>query len=195
MKRISTLLLLAALLALVYPSVCYGMYSTGISSGAILDATNAYRQQNGIGTLSLSYALTRAAQAKANDMASRDYWAHNTPDGRTPWSFISAAGYAYTVAGENLAYGYTTTAEVMAAWEHSPEHRANLLQPRYTQVGFGIANAPDYVGTGPETIVVAEYAAPVMPPEPVPQALSESVTMPPEDERLQPTVNALTLQG
>jgi len=37
--------------------------------------------------------LDSAAQAKANDMAARSYWSHNTPDGQTPWTFMTAAGY------------------------------------------------------------------------------------------------------
>lgn len=198
MKRILTAVALTTLILGIFTPSVSAQYATDITGGGLLAETNAYRQSNGRNSLSMSYALSRAAQAKANDMASRDYWAHNTPDGRTPWSFISAVGYAYTAAGENLAYGYTTSDELMAAWEQSPEHRANLLYAGYTQVGFGIANAPDYVGTGQETIVVAEYATPVAvpaTPRPQPQSLSEAVTVPPEDERLQPTVNALTLQG
>jgi cell division septation protein DedD len=109
----------------------------------------------------LNSQLDNAAQAKANDMAARNYWSHDTPDGQSPWTFFTAAGYEYQTAGENLAYGFDTSLNTVNAWMNSPGHRANILNTTYTEVGFGIANAADYQGTGPETIVVAEYASPL----------------------------------
>src|SRR6185369_9999820 len=107
--------------------------------------------------LQLNDQLAAAAQAKANDMARRGYWSHVTPDGKQPWSFVEASGYQYEAAGENLAYGFGSSDEVMTAWMHSPEHRANILNSVYQDVGFATANVPNYRGTGPETIVVAMY--------------------------------------
>jgi len=104
--------------------------------------------------------LTAAAQMKANDMAKRGYWSHVTPDGKQPWSFIESAGYQYEAAGENLAYGFGSSDQVMTAWMHSTEHRANILDGDYQDVGFATANAGNYQGTGPETIVVALYGEP-----------------------------------
>jgi len=136
-------------------------YSTSISPQVLLAETNGERTSNHQSALQLSAQLTAAAQAKANDMAKRDYWSHVTPDGKQPWSFIDTSGYQYEAAGENLAYGFGTSDQVMTAWMHSPTHRANILNAVYQDVGFATVNVEDYQGTGPQTIVVAEYGEPL----------------------------------
>lgn len=134
--------------------------TTDISANELLEQTNTQREQNGEKPLTLNSELVQAAQTKANNMVQLNYWSHDTPSGQTPWTFISAAGYKYQSAGENLAYGFSTTENLMSAWMHSPEHRANILDASYTQVGFGIVNATSYQGQDPETLVDAMYADP-----------------------------------
>lgn len=135
-------------------------YATDMSRQSLLDDTNTQRTANGLKGLTINSKLNRAAQNKASDMAARDYWSHNTPDGKTPWTFIAATGYSYMRAGENLAYGFATASDTITGWMNSPEHRANVLNQYYTQVGFGYINIPDYQGDGPQTLVVAMYAQP-----------------------------------
>ena len=139
-------------------------YATDMSIQSLLDDTNQQRSANGESGLGLNGQLNQAAQAKANDMAARDYWSHNTPDGQAPWTFITAAGYSYQTAGENLAYGFATAADTLTGWMNSPGHRANILNAGFTEVGFGIINIANYQGSGPETLVVAMYAAPYAAP-------------------------------
>lgn len=134
-------------------------YATNLSISALADDTNAQRSANGLSALTLNSQLDQAAQAKANDMAARNYWAHNTPEGNAPWTFFAAAGYNYQTAGENLAYGFGSSSDTIAGWMASEGHRANILNNTYQEVGFGIANSPDFQGTGPETIVVAMYGS------------------------------------
>lgn len=165
-------------------------YATDVSIGNLLQGTNDQRTGNSLSGLTLNDQLDQAAQAKANDMAARNYWSHNTPDGSPPWTFISGAGYHYQTAGENLAYGFDTSANTITGWMNSPEHRANILNNTYKDVGFGIANASDFQGTGPETIVVAMYgsaqavaAAPAgsssnKPPVPAPATASPATATP-----------------
>jgi hypothetical protein len=129
-----------------------------------------------MGALALNAQLDSAAQTKANDMAARDYWSHNTPDGKTPWTFIAAAGYQYQTAGENLAYGFGTAGDTITGWMNSPEHRANILNSSYRDVGFGIVNIPSYQNSGPETLVVAMYASPAVTPA---AASTQSPSKPP----------------
>ncbi len=141
--------------------------SSDLSAVSLLSSTNSQRLVYKEESLSLNTNLSNAAQAKANDMVSQNFWSHNTPDGKTPWSFITAAGYSYERAGENLAYGFNDASTTLTAWMHSPEHRANILNNHYEQVGFGIASSPNFVGHGPETIVVAMYATPQINAAPV----------------------------
>lgn len=135
-------------------------YATNMSSTGLLSATNAQRSSNGQTDLSLNAQLSQAAQAKANDMVGRNYWSHNTPEGNAPWVFISQAGYSYTQAGENLAYGFLTSDDTVVGWMNSPSHRDNLLKNAYKEVGFGIANSANYQESGAQTIVVAMYGTP-----------------------------------
>ncbi len=135
-------------------------YATNMSTSTLLDSTNSQRKANNKSALKINAELAAAAQAKANDMTSRDYWSHNTPDGQEPWVFVQNAGYHYLKAGENLAYGFNSSKETINGWMNSPTHRANMLDGSYSEVGFGFANAKDYNHSGPETVVVAMYGQP-----------------------------------
>lgn len=145
-------------------------YATEMSRSGLLSNTNSERTSRGLGSLALNSKLNQAAQNKANDMVARNYWSHNTPDGQEPWIFFDQAGYSYTKAGENLAYGFATSSATVTGWMNSPGHRANILDSEYQEVGFGFANASNYVSTGENTIVVAMYAKP--------QVLAASYTEP-----------------
>jgi uncharacterized protein YkwD len=141
-----------------------GSQSTDFSASALLTETNAERQRQNEQPLTIDSRLAAAAQAKAEDMAANNYWAHTSPDGKTPWTFITGSGYQYRSAGENLAYGFANADQSIAGWMASPEHRNNMLNAAYQNVGFGVASASNYLGQGPETIVVAEYAQPAAAP-------------------------------
>lgn len=135
-------------------------YATSVSSQQLLQETNRRRAAAQAGKLSVNDQLTRAAQAKAQDMAAKNYWSHNTPDGRAPWVFINRAGYEYQKAGENLAYGFDSSSQVVAGWMNSKSHRQNMLDTAYQDVGFGFADNANFDNNGPATIVVAMYGAP-----------------------------------
>ncbi|MCA9318822.1 hypothetical protein KDA06_04235 [Candidatus Saccharibacteria bacterium] len=163
-------------------------YATNTTIGGLLASTNSERASNGYSSLQLNTQLNAAATAKARDMAINDYWAHVSPTGITPWYWFSNAGYSYATAGENLAYGFTTSGETITGWMNSPGHRANILNANFQEVGFGIYNAENYQGSGPQTIVVAMYAQPAVPvattpaptpapaPSPTPVPVSVSTT-------------------
>lgn len=148
-------------------------YATNISVGALAAATNQSRAANGLGALALNSALNSGAQAKANHMIANNYWAHTAPDGTEPWYFFSQAGYNYSHAGENLAYGFDSSNEVDDAWMNSSGHRANVLG-NYKDMGFGIANGASYQG-GQNTVVVAFYGTQVTPP-PAPEPKAPTKT-------------------
>ena len=93
-------------------------------------------------------------------MVQRDYWSHNAPDGTTPWSFVESNGYEYQAAGENLAFGFMNSQQVITGWMNSPEHRANVLNRNYQEIGIGITESLNFQGKGPATVVVALYGQP-----------------------------------
>ena len=127
--------------------------SSNVSQDQLLIITNEYRQQNGLPALSLNQELSQAAQGKASDMFAKNYWAHVSPDGTTPWIFIKSAGYVYVYAGENLARGYNSAQDVVAAWMASPEHKQNMLSSNYQNVGFAVETGNL---TGEDTVLVVE---------------------------------------
>ncbi len=127
--------------------------SANISPEELLIYTNQKREEKGLAPLVLNPELAVAASRKANDMFTKDYWAHNSPDGATPWIFIKGAGYEYAYAGENLARGFSTSSDVITAWMNSPGHRDNMLSPNYKDIGFAII--PGKL-TGDETVLVVE---------------------------------------
>jgi uncharacterized protein YkwD len=134
---------------------------TNLSTNQFLSITNQDRASYKDNQLTLNSQLDQAAQNKANDMVLSNYWSHTSPSGKTPWTFIMGSGYKFQAAGENLAYGFTSASSVLKAWMNSPDHRANILNKNYSDVGFGVAQSNNYMGKGPSTIVVAEYAEPL----------------------------------
>ena len=145
-------------------------FLAAVIQSEILALTNAERAQNSVGTLKENTLLDKSAQAKANDMAAKGYFAHNGPDGKQPWGWITAAGYNYRYAGENLAVRFVDSRDVVVAWMASPTHRANIVKPNYTEVGVGLAQGM-YKGQ-PATFVVQHFGAPMAaaaaaPPAPV----------------------------
>jgi uncharacterized protein YkwD len=126
-----------------------------ISAGEVLTQVNRFRSKAGLPSLRINQQLTHAAQARANDMASRNYFSHTSPSGKTPWEFIEENGYEYSNAAENLATGQRTAAEVQRSWERSSGHRANQLNRKFTETGIGIARFRDGV------VVVQIFASPL----------------------------------
>lgn len=139
-------------------------FATEMSGAALLEETNRHRQSNNAQPLELNQQLSAAAQAKAEDMAQRNYWSHETPEGNQPWIFIDEANYSYIKAGENLAYGFLTSSQTVNGWMNSQSHRENMLDPAFSEVGFGYVNAVGYQNSNEETIVVAMYAQPLQQP-------------------------------
>lgn len=133
---------------------------SNIDSLGLLTATNTQRAEKDIEPLATNQLLADAATAKANDMKSQNYWSHQTPEGNEPWVFLENAQYEYQKAGENLAYGFSTNTSTVTGWMNSQSHRENMLDPTYTEVGFGIVESENYLDQGPQTIVVAFYATP-----------------------------------
>lgn len=106
---------------------------------AMLAIVNAARTVEGRPPLVLDPRLNAAAQAHAEDMLRRTFYAHESPEGLLPRRRVEAAGVSADVIGENLAAGQTSVENVMEAWMHSSDHRRNILEPRYTHLGVGLA--------------------------------------------------------
>jgi uncharacterized protein YkwD len=110
---------------------------TAAAAAQVAKLTNAQRTQHGCAPLRVDARLAGAAQAHSADMDHRHYFDHDTPDGKTPWDRIKAAGYSQPGA-ENIAMGQPTPAAVVDAWMNSPGHRANILNCDLKAIGVGV---------------------------------------------------------
>lgn len=129
-----------------------GLLSAVITS-VLVDLTNSNRLTQNILPLVENPTLAYAAQLKANDMAEKSYFAHNSPDGKSPWYWFKEGGYEFLYAGENLAVNFNDSSDVVLAWMNSEGHRANIMNGKFTEIG--IAMAPGYYN-GRETIYVVQ---------------------------------------
>lgn len=129
-----------------------------VVSSTLVDLTNVDRENNKLQELTVSPVLQKAAQMKADDMAAKGYFAHNSPEGLTPWHWFQEAGYNFSFAGENLAVYFSDSVELEKAWMNSPLHRANILGSSFTEIGIATAKG---VYQGRETVyVVQEFGRP-----------------------------------
>ncbi|MEU3610287.1 CAP domain-containing protein [Streptomyces sp. NPDC035033] len=109
----------------------------------VVALANAERDRAGCGPLRAEARLGRAAQAHADDMAARDYYAHASPEGRDGGDRITAAGYDWRAWGENIHKGPKTPERAMEDWMDSPAHRANILNCAFRDIGVGVALTAD----------------------------------------------------
>lgn len=166
----------------LYPNVLG--YATDISVTNVLQMVNQRRLDADLSPLTISPELTTAANQKANDMFTKNYWAHISPTGTTPWVFITRSGYDYLYAGENLAKDFDKSQEVVDAWMNSSSHRANLLKPEYTDIGLAVVNGK--LNGQDTTLVVQEFGSKTSKPQTV-AAVSDAVTS-------SPAVSAVSVQ-
>jgi uncharacterized protein YkwD len=122
-------------------------YRSMAASGAQVDAAAAasmisgYRQNNGLGDVTVDPKLMKIAAEHAYAMASRDRLDHDL-GGRSFSNRISGSGYDAKAAYENIGAGYHTLAEAFSGWRGSPGHRANMLRRDVSNIGIAAAYAP-----------------------------------------------------
>ncbi len=119
---------------------------------SLFDSVNAERVRRGLEPLARDENLDRLAQAKARHMAARGYFGHTDPDGVTFEERFRAARLSFSCAAENLAFDQDER-RAHAAFMHSPEHRANVLDPEERRLGVAVVT----VGDG-ETFYVEEFS-------------------------------------
>ena len=135
-----------------------GAGTESVAEAEVVRLVNAQRTAAGCAAVAVDPILVRLARAHSDDMAGAAGFKHNGSDGRTPFQRMTAAGYDYSVAAENIAAGQPNAGAVMAAWMASPGHEANIVDCRFTQIGVGVVNRP---GTPYVVYWTQEFAAPM----------------------------------
>jgi uncharacterized protein YkwD len=136
----------------------------------IISLTNSLRSSVSLNNVSENQKLNQAAYKKVQDMFINQYFAHHSPDGLTLEYWARQSGYTnYAVIGENLAVGFDNADAVMGAWQRSPTHYSNLVDPNYKDIGVSIVSG-QYKEKN--TVFIAQYfgsmqlAKATPPPEP-----------------------------
>ncbi|MFA6308061.1 MAG: CAP domain-containing protein [Patescibacteria group bacterium] len=106
----------------------------------VIQLTNNLRAELGLNILKENEILNQAALNKAEDMLIGQYFAHVSPDNKALRHFLYDLNYNFKVAGENLAIGFSEPSTIVAAWEASPTHYSNLIDPDFTEIGVGIVS-------------------------------------------------------
>ena len=160
--------------------------------------TNEFRAKEALNRLDEEIPLLRSSENKVAHMVQYQYFAHVGPDGNDLSSFLLDAGYDYQVGGENLAMGFATPKEIVAAWIESPTHYANLVDPKYRDIGISM-NYGEFDGF--PTVYVAQHfgvvrnadpqTAAVQAPDPAPTQIAEQNN---EPEPTPPTETVLGTQ-
>lgn len=107
----------------------------------VLRLVNIERSKSGLRPLTMNWELSRIARYKSQDMINKNYFSHISPTYGSPFNMMENFGLKFSAAGENIAMGQKTPAEVVTAWMNSPGHRANILNTSYTQLGVGLAKS------------------------------------------------------
>jgi uncharacterized protein YkwD len=132
----------------------------------VLRGVNSVRQAYGLVPLTISSRLGAAAASHSRSLVANGYFAHSSADGSVFWKrierFYPVAGYGYWEVGENLVWTSPAlgASKAVQMWMNSPEHRANLLNPRWRQIGISAVHSPSAPGAYkdlPVTIITTDF--------------------------------------
>jgi uncharacterized protein YkwD len=133
---------------------------------SVLAQLNQIRVQYGLVPLKLNARLTAAATEHSREMGVDGYFQHPSFDGTAFWKRIgrwyTTDGYGYWAVGENLLWSSpdVDAAGAMRLWMQSPEHRANILNAGWREIGVSavhLATAPGTYQNQPVTIVTTDF--------------------------------------
>ncbi len=110
----------------------------------VVKLVNAEREKAGLSPMKEDWELSRVAQYKSQDMLDKKYFDHTSPTYGTPFTMMKNFGITYKSAGENIAKGQRSAAEVVTAWMNSEGHRANIMSKNFTHIGVGYVAEGNY---------------------------------------------------
>lgn len=155
-------LLLSSLLSVT----AFAAQPSEITVDTVIELMNQYRAAEGIAPLVEDPRLSQAAEDRMRDMEEIGYWSHESPDGRSPFTWLHARGYVYSSAAENLAAGFETAPLLVSSWMESKGHRANIMARGFEHCGIAIIDGSTRGPATGKSIVVlfgaTQYAMPAI---------------------------------
>jgi hypothetical protein len=131
MKRVLPLFIIAVSLL---PSLAYAQ----IDASEIISEINIRRADSSLPALVENAKLDQAAKSKVQELADLGFLKHSIPQSDGTWLVLDNAGYAYKMAGENLAVHIFDSQDLAAYWMTSPSHRKNILNPEFKDIGVAV---------------------------------------------------------
>lgn len=153
--------------------------SKGLLSGDIIASVNAERTARGLPAYKENNVLSRAAELKVKSLVQLKALQHTQSQAGALWWPLVNAGYEYVAVGENLAQGIEDTNELVVDWMNSPTHRANIVNPIYTEIGVSVMTGT-YDGYSVSYVVL--YAAT---PKPASVKVTNAFSVASKDEQIQ----------
>jgi uncharacterized protein YkwD len=142
-----SLLVFAVFGCLAWVAVASEVRTSSSVEESIRDCANRERRERGMRTLKHDPALDAAARMHARSMLSKDFFAHQDPDGDGPADRVKRfAKRRYVIVGENIAAGFDSAGATCRGWMNSSGHRANILRSSFTRVGAGYASGDSEYG-------------------------------------------------
>lgn len=118
---------------------------SGYAESQMIYLINTIRSSHGLQLLNPNPVLNSIARSRSQDMISRNYFSHYTPEGKNIFNILVENGIMYACAAENLSHAspssWGSPESVINSWMSSSAHRANLLNPHYCQIGLGIIDS------------------------------------------------------
>lgn len=107
------------------------------SESDVISLVNDYRVARGLSSLIDTGNVRDVARGHSQHMITHGFFNHVNPEGDTPGGRLSRADIGWSMAGENIAGGYTSAYDAFQAWLASPGHKANIELTSWTHTGVG----------------------------------------------------------
>jgi uncharacterized protein YkwD len=115
------------------------LFQEPLTKEAIISLTNSARVLQGLEYLSENPLLDAIAEARAQDLLEKQYFAHVSPTGEKASDIAQKVGYRYRIIAENLASGlFFTNQKIVDGWMQSPGHRRNILSSEVKEIGASV---------------------------------------------------------
>ncbi|OGY43163.1 MAG: hypothetical protein A3B89_00725 [Candidatus Buchananbacteria bacterium RIFCSPHIGHO2_02_FULL_40_13] len=132
-----TLKLILVITIFLYPNISLAD-NLDVNARELINLTNDYRKSLGLNELKPNARLTQAAVNKAQDLLTKQYFAHTSPANKKFSDWIKEVGYKYFYVGENLAIDFNNNQDLFQAWLNSPSHKENIIKPQYQEIGLAV---------------------------------------------------------
>lgn len=107
-----------------------------LTTSGVVEFTNMERISRGLKPLENNETLNLVAYQRAKEMFDKEYFAHESPTGKTAEVLVATSNYDYLLVGENLAKGiFDNDEDLVSGWMDSPEHKENILKNGYEEIG------------------------------------------------------------